>query len=98
MRARDPSLEALRDPTSEPHPKSKARLAALGWTGEAPVPTRTALAFQVVSSSLGMTKPKTLLHYRGILVGEFFFVGVDFAVIFGVERAMLCVELPGRHG
>jgi len=33
----------------------------------------------------------------GILRRRFFFVGLDFAVIFGVEGAMLGVKLLGHH-
>jgi len=40
---------------------------------------------------LRMTGTETLLHYGGGGVGGFFFVGVDFAVVFGVERAVLGV-------
>src|SRR5260370_32982431 len=49
-------------------------------------------------SSLRMTNLKTLLHYGGAGVGGFFFVGVDFAVGFGVEGAVGSVEGLGRHG
>src|SRR5271169_3863223 len=45
-----------------------------------------------------MTKPRKLLHNRRFGVGGFFFVGVDFAVVFGVEGAVLGVELFGGHG
>ena len=37
-------------------------------------------------------------NYWGILVGGFFFVGVDFAVVFGVEGAVVGVEVLWGHG
>src|ERR1700733_12397386 len=37
-------------------------------------------------------------HDWGIRVGGFFFVGVDFAVVFGVEGAVCSIDLFGRHG
>jgi len=37
------------------------------------------------------------LHYRRVGVGGFVFVGVDFAVVFGVEGAMLSVLMLRRH-
>ena len=49
-------------------------------------------------SPLRMTRFKILLNNRRICVGWFFFVGVDFAVVFGVERSMLGIEMVGRHG
>jgi hypothetical protein len=44
-----------------------------------------------------MTKLKVLLHDGGISVGGLFFVGVDLAVVFGIEGAMLGVEMVGGH-
>jgi hypothetical protein len=41
---------------------------------------------------------RCLLHDGGIGVGGFLFVGVDLAVVFGIEGAMLGVEVAGRHG
>src|SRR5258706_8972829 len=38
------------------------------------------------------------LYDRGIGVCGFFFVGVDFAIVFGVEGAVLGIELFGGHG
>src|SRR5580692_9657006 len=54
------------------------------------------------SSGLRTTEQSNALRVRllddgRIGVGGFFFVGVDFAVVFGVERAMLGVEVAGRH-
>jgi len=45
-----------------------------------------------------MTKSRGLLHDGRTGVGGFFFVGMDFAVIFGVEGAVFGVEMLGRHG
>ena len=38
-----------------------------------------------------------LLHHRRIGVSGFFFVAMDFAIIFGIEGAMLRVEVLGGH-
>src|SRR5579863_8837129 len=46
----------------------------------------------------GAAENFTSFHYGRVRVGGLFFVGVDFAVVFGVEGAMLGVELLGRHG
>src|SRR5258706_10619237 len=45
--------------------------------------------------SLRMT---TLFHYVRARIGRLFFVGVDFAIVFGVEGAVLGIELFGGHG
>ena len=39
-----------------------------------------------------------LLHHRRIGVSGFFFVAMDFAIIFGIERAMLGIEVLRAHG
>jgi hypothetical protein len=48
--------------------------------------------------SLRMTKLKELFYDWGLVVGGLFFVGVDFAVVFGIEGAVLGVKMLGRHG
>ncbi len=65
------------------------------------------LRIREVHASLRMTeldmsaqddKIKESLHDRRIRTCGFVFFGVDFAVVFGVEGAMLGVEVLGRHG
>src|SRR2546427_3135442 len=51
-----------------------------------------------ICSSVRIGFVECLLDDRRLVVGWLLFVSVDFAIVFGVEGAMLGIELLGSHG